>query len=105
MLARFTLSLSVALVVCSNATAQTPDADSIIGETIESLQLFRGDERPWITVENAAKETGLAGQWTVTSSVKDGGFSKAQIGQEPGDIITIGRPHSVFGKIAKIQVT
>lgn len=36
-----------------------------------------------------AKECGIYGRWRVIESRKDGRFSPAQIGQAPGDIITI----------------
>jgi len=36
-----------------------------------------------------AKEFGLHGQWFVLSGKKDGQFSEAQIGQQPGDVISL----------------
>jgi len=37
----------------------------------------------------AASELGLAGKWIVLSCKKDKTFSKAQIGQQPNDVISI----------------
>lgn len=42
-----------------------------------------------ITAFAAAKEIGLHGKWFVTFGKKDGHFSEAQIGQQPGDVITM----------------
>ena len=39
--------------------------------------------------DQRAIEIGLAGKWIVVSSERDGPFTTAQIGQEPGDIISI----------------
>ena len=41
------------------------------------------------TLIAAAKEVGLHGKWFVLSGEKDGLFSEAQIGQEPGDVISL----------------
>jgi len=57
-------------------TTQTPPKDPVDREEFEKLRL-------------AASELGLAGKWIVLSCKKDKTFSKAQIGQQPNDVISI----------------
>lgn len=40
-------------------------------------------------LSDTAREIGLHGRWYVLSSKKDGPFSEAQIGQQPGDVISL----------------
>ena len=41
------------------------------------------------TLIATAKDAGLHGQWYVLAGKKDGRFSQAQIGQQPGDVISM----------------
>ena len=100
-LVRILLALVIASAVSSNADAQTDDGIAIIRKTIESLEYSY--EPSDLQADRSAKEIGLEGQWIVTSSEKDGEFSEAQIGQKPGDIISIGRMLS--NNATDVQVT
>ncbi len=110
-LVRFSLACLVAIAFCGNTHAQNDaypytelDASGVIrtgmgslGVDIESratLEASQTSEEPDIQYEtliNSAKEIGLDGRWVVKTSKKDGGFSLAQIGQEPGDQISFQR--------------
>lgn len=70
-----------------------PVADSgiFVGRTFNA----QGNIALW----ESANQISLTGQWIVKSADKNGDFSEAQIGQEPGDIISI----EVEG--TRIQVT
>ena len=56
-------------------------------------------ERHEEAIFERASKTGIAGHWIVNSTDKNGKFSDAQIGQEPGDIISIQK------KELRVQVT
>lgn len=113
-LVRITLAFFVGIAMPVSAMAQNVDSSGIImtsGQSgsvriIQNVIDSMGLEDPHAreatrlqdellksarpkTLIHAAKETGLHGKWRVVSGKKDGLFSPAQIGQQPGDVITL----------------
>ena len=112
---RFTLAFSIVIALSTTASAQYSNGPFILTErgmqggslryvqnVIDSMGLDIKTENPGgddvvtnlerarlATLVNAAKEIGLYGQWFVLSGKKDGSFSEAQIGQQPGDVISL----------------
>ena len=114
-LVRFSLAFLIAIAFYGNMHAQNYtypytelDASGVIRtgigslgvdietkETLEASQTSEAQDIQYETLINSAKEIGLDGRWVVTKSKKDGDFSLAQIGQEPGDQISFERPKQV----------
>ena len=99
------LAFCVSLFVCEAALSQNGSLSLIEDSLRFSYKQHGIDElppsvvvgntgRPMTAAIKRANELGLTGRWIVVSSEKDGMFTTAQIGQEPGDIITIGQDPS-----------
>ena len=100
------MSLSLTLVLAgSQVHAQRINDNGVIqGPTLNSnnyaspdffvpgrSENFRFEEESdeFATIKAIAEKAGLDGKWIVLDVEKDGEFSKAQIGQEYGDVISI----------------
>ena len=94
-LSRLTLTILFLAVSASTTQAQTAS---------NPLAQFKKLRAEAIAVIETANDLGIAGRWIVLESKKDGVFSNAQIGQEPGDVITIG-DGQIPGQSTWVQLT
>jgi len=69
-----------------------PERDYNSEETRKRVLAIKAAYREATEAYKTAKSIGLDGQWYVIKSIKDGDFSRAKIGQQPSDVISIMSP-------------